>query len=72
MRVTDCVLLVHVYKQDSVFKNNYVDNKVGRATEIFWLRTSIAGSIPDGDKKVFFYNLVKMYWTLNNIYVQFE
>ena len=52
--------------------HNYVDNKVGRATEILWHRTSVAGSIPDGDKKVIFYNLVTMYWTLNSIYVQFE
>ena len=70
-RVTDCVLLVYVI-QDSVFKNNYVDNKVGRATEILWHRAFVAGSIPDGDKKVFFHNLAIMYWTLNCIYVQFE
>ena len=25
-----------------------------------------------GDKKVFFINLVIMYWTLNSIYMQFE
>ena len=25
-----------------------------------------------GDKKVFFINMVIMYWTLNNIYMQFE
>ena len=39
---------------------------------MLWFRTYVAGSIPDGDKKVFFYNLVIMYWTLNSIYVQFE
>ena len=27
---------------------------------------------PHGDKKVFFLNLVIMYWTLNNIYMQVE
>ena len=27
---------------------------------------------PRGDKKVFFINLVIMYWTLNSIYMQFE
>ena len=27
---------------------------------------------PLGDKKVIFYNLVIMYWTLNSIYMQFE
>ena len=69
-RVTDCVLLIHVYKIR--LESNYVDNKVGRATEILWLRTYVAGSIPDGDKKVFIYNLVIMYWTLNSIYIQFE
>ena len=30
------------------------------------------GFIPRGDNKVFFINLVIMYWTLNSIYVQFE
>ena len=30
------------------------------------------GFNPYGDKKVFFYNLVIMYWTLNSIYMQFE
>ena len=30
------------------------------------------GFNPHGDKKVFFYNLVIMYWTLNSIYMQFE
>ena len=30
------------------------------------------GFNPHGVKKVFFYNLVKMYWALNSIYVQFE
>ena len=44
---------------------------VGRATEILWHRTSVAGSTPDGDENVF-YNLLIMYWTLNSIYVQFE
>ena len=33
-------------------ESNYVDNKVGRATEILWLRTYAAGSIPDGVNKV--------------------
>ena len=36
----------------------------GRATEILWHKTSVAGSIPDGDIKGF-YNLLVMYWTLN-------
>ena len=27
---------------------------------------------PRGDNKVFFINLVIMYWTLNSIYMQFE
>ena len=48
-----------------------LDNKGGRAPEISWHRTSVAGAIPDGDKKVF-YDLVVKYWTLNNICVQFE
>ena len=39
--------------QNLVFKNNYVDNKVGRATEILWFRTYVAGLIPDGDKNFF-------------------
>ena len=43
-----------------------------RATEILWLRTYVAGSISDGDKKVFFNNLLIIYWTLNTIYIQFE
>ena len=30
------------------------------------------GFDPHGDKKVFFINLVIMYWTLNSIYMQFE
>ena len=34
-------------------------------------QTIVAGSSPH-DKKVFFYNLVIMYWTLNSIYMQFE
>ena len=55
------------------FKSNCLTGrKHERATEILWLRKYVAGSIPDGDKKVFFYNLVMMYWTLNSIYVQFE
>ena len=48
-----------------------IEKKVGRATAILWLRTSVAGSIPDGDNKVF-YDLVEKYWTLNNICVHFE
>ena len=57
--------------QDSVLKQ-LLDKSIGRATtEILRHRTSVAGSIPDGDKKVF-YSLVIMYWTLNNIYIQFE
>ena len=30
------------------------------------------GFNPHGDNKVFFINLVIMYWTLNSIYMQFE
>ena len=30
------------------------------------------GFDPHGDKKVFFVNLVIIYWTLNSIYMQFE
>ena len=30
------------------------------------------GFDPHGDKKVYFINLVIMYWTLNSIYMQFE
>ena len=30
------------------------------------------GFNPHGEKKVFFINLVMMYWALNNIYMQFE
>ena len=30
------------------------------------------GFDPHGDKKVFFINLIIMYWTLNSIYMQFE
>ena len=30
------------------------------------------GFDPHGDNKVFFINLVIMYWTLNSIYMQFE
>ena len=30
------------------------------------------GFDPHGNKKVFFINLVIMYWTLNSIYMQFE
>ena len=30
------------------------------------------GFNPRGDRKVFFHNLVMMYWTLNSIYMQFE
>ena len=30
------------------------------------------GFNPRGDNKVFFINLVIMYWTLNSIYMQFE
>ena len=39
---------------------------------MLWFRTHVADSIPNGDKKVFFINLVIMYWTLNSIYMQFE
>ena len=39
---------------------------------MLWHRTSVAGSIPDGVKEVFFYDLVVKYWTLNNICVKFE
>ena len=39
---------------------------------MLWLRAYVAGSIPDSDKKDLFYNLIRMYWTLNSIYVQFE
>ena len=48
-----------------------IGKKVGRTTAILWLRISVAGSIPDGDKKVF-NDLVGKYWTLNNICVHFE
>ena len=51
-------------------ESNYVDNKVGRATEVSWFRTYVAELIPDGVKKLFFYNLVIMYWIF--IYMQFE
>ena len=34
-------------------------------------QTIVMGSNPH-DNKVFFYNLVIMYWTLNSIYMQFE
>ena len=44
----------------------------GRETEILRFRTYVLGSNPHGDNKVFLYNLVKMYWTLNSIYMQFE
>ena len=52
--------------------HNYVDNKVGRATEILWHRTSVADLILDGDMKVLFYNLVVMCWTPNSICEQVE
>ena len=32
----------------------------------------VTGSNPHDDSKVFFYNLIIMYWTLNSIYMQFE
>ena len=44
----------------------------GRATEILWFRTYVAGSIPVATIKFFFINLVLMYWTLNSIHMQFE
>ena len=44
----------------------------GRATEIFWFRTYVPGSIPMVTRKFFFINLVIIYWTLNSIYMQFE
>ena len=44
----------------------------GRETEILRFRTYVPGSNPHGDNKVFLYNLVIMYWTLNCIYMQFE
>ena len=43
----------------------------GRATEILWFRTYVAGSIPVATIS-FFKNLVIMYWTLKSIYIQFE
>ena len=44
----------------------------GRETEILRFRTYVPGSNPHGDKIVFLYNLVIMYWTLYSIYMQFE
>ena len=44
----------------------------GRETEILWFRTYVPGSNPHDVDKVFFYNLVIMYWTLKSIYMQFE
>ena len=44
----------------------------GRETEILRFRTYVPGSNPHGGSKVFFYNLVIMYWTLNSIYMQLE
>ena len=61
---------VNVRKQQQ--QQQQLGNKVGRATEKLWHRTSVAGSVPDGDLKGFFYNLVVMYWTLNSICVQSE
>ena len=46
--------------------------KYGRTIEILWFRTYVPGSIPMVTMKFFFINLVIMYWTLNNIYMQFE
>ena len=46
----------------------------GRETEILRFRTYVPGSNLHGVNKVFFYNLVIMYWTWNtsSIYMQFE
>ena len=44
----------------------------GRATEILWFRTYVAGSIPVATIKFLIINLVIMYWTLSTIYMQFE
>ena len=35
-------------------------------------RPYVMSSIPVSTTKVFFHNLVIMYWTLNSIYMQFE
>ena len=39
---------------------------------MLWLRTSVVGSIPDSEMKVFFNNLVVIYWALNSIWAQFK
>ena len=44
----------------------------GEETEILRSRTYVPGSNPHDVNKVFFYNLVIIYWTLNSIYMQFE
>ena len=44
----------------------------GTATEILWFRTYVPGSNPHDDNYFFFINLVKMYWTSNSVYRQFE
>ena len=38
---------------------------------MLWFRTYVAGSIPMATRK-FYMNPVRMYWTLNSIYMQFE
>ena len=57
--------------QDSDLTITTLDNKVRRTTEILWHKISVAGSIPGGDKIVF-YDLVERYWISSNICVRFE